>query len=216
LTNRDYELVNLRRSCGLLARENLVQGKVPTTPTAAAILGGIQTQEVLKLIHGLEVQPGVSIIFNGLTNDCYTTRLPVKADCLSHASLDEIIEVPDAQAMTTTPTDLLTIARQHLGPSARLFLGFDLATALRCRRCGTEADILKPLHKLTEREARCPICGEQRVPEVISEFRGDETLANRPLCSLGVPPLAILTAYDGAKALGLELTGDICSFLNFC
>lgn len=215
LTNRDYELINLRRSCGLLARENLLQGKVPTTPTAAAIVGGIQTQEVLKILHGMEVQPGVSYVFNGLTNDSYTTRLPVKEDCLSHDELDEIVELPEARADTATPADLLETARDRLERDARLFLGYDLVVALRCRRCGTDESLLKPLYSLAESEARCPTCGELKIPDVVSEFTGEESLAYQPLRSLGVPPLAILAAYDGERSLGLELTGDADRFFDF-
>ncbi|MCA9991660.1 MAG: ThiF family adenylyltransferase, partial [Anaerolineales bacterium] len=68
LTDLDYQLINLRYSCPLLARQNLLQGKVPTTPTSASIVAAFQTQEALKLIHGLEVQPGKALMINGLTN----------------------------------------------------------------------------------------------------------------------------------------------------
>ena len=33
MTERDYQLINLRYSCPLLKREDLAQGKVPTAPT---------------------------------------------------------------------------------------------------------------------------------------------------------------------------------------
>lgn len=215
LTNRDYELINLRRSCGLLARENLLQGKVPTTPTAAAIIGGIQTQEVLKLIHEMEVQAGVSFVFNGLTNDSYTTRLPIKEDCLSHAAFDEIIELPSARVDTCTLADLLVVARERLGDHARLSLGHNLVVSLRCRHCGTQEALLKPLYSLTEREASCAVCSQVRIPEIVSEFTSENMIADEPLRSLGVPPLAILVAYNGDRMLGLELTGDVDTFFNF-
>ena len=48
-------------------------------------------------------------MFNGLTNDSYVTRLPVKQDCLSHASLDEVVELPAARAETATPAELLDV-----------------------------------------------------------------------------------------------------------
>jgi molybdopterin/thiamine biosynthesis adenylyltransferase len=78
LTDFDYQLIGLRYSCPLLARQNLLKGKVPTTPTSASIVAAFQTQEALKLLHGLEVQPGKAMIINGLTNDIYTTEYPVK------------------------------------------------------------------------------------------------------------------------------------------
>jgi adenylyltransferase/sulfurtransferase len=199
----------------LLARENLVQGKVPTTPTAASIIAGVQTQEALKLIHGMEVQPGVSFVFNGLTNDNYATRLPVKVDCLSHAALDEIIEIPEARADRSTLADLLVAAQERLGGQARVSLGYDLVVNLRCRRCETEEAVLKPLHRLTEREARCVRCGDVRMPDVVSEFSDQESVVRGPLQTLGVPPLAILPAYTADRVIGLELTGDVDTCLVF-
>ena len=209
LTSRDYKLINLRRSCGLLARENLLRGKVPTTPTAAAIVGGVQTQEVLKLIHGMEVQAGVSFIFNGLTNDFYATRLPEKEGCLSHDRFDRIVELHGASRDTTTLNDLLAIAKEQIGEDARLYWGYDLAVSFHCRHCQAKETVLTPLYKLTEQAAICTVCGEPRLPEVMHEFAGQEKeIADQPLDSLGVPPLAILTAFDGDQMVGLELCGD--------
>jgi molybdopterin/thiamine biosynthesis adenylyltransferase len=216
LTSRDYELINMRLSCGLLARANLLQGKVPTTPTAAAIVGGVQAQEALKILHGLPVEPGVSLVFNGLTNDYYKTRLPVREDCLSHASLDEIVELPEATAESSTLAQLLAVARSKLGSQASLSLGFDLVISLYCRHCDTRSDVLRPLHLLTEAEAQCPICKEFRTPEVLNEFeRDDQPVAHLPLHQLGVPRLAILSAYLKERVIGLELSGDVAASLNF-
>ena len=58
MTENDYRLINLRYSCPLLKREDLLAGKVPTAPTIACMIGGLQVQEALKLIHGLPVEAG--------------------------------------------------------------------------------------------------------------------------------------------------------------
>jgi adenylyltransferase/sulfurtransferase len=208
LTDRDYQMINMRRSCGLLARQNLVLGKVPTTPTAAAIIGGVQTQETLKIINHLEVQAGSSFIFNGLTNDCYVTRLPEREDCLSHSSLDEIIELTSARAATTTVRQMVEETRKQFGPNARLSLGFDLLTGWRCRRCGENPPALKPLHRVFENDALCTKCGVERIPDVTSALTGQERFADQPLSTLGVPPLGILVTLVDNRSIGLELTGD--------
>ena len=51
MTENDYRLINLRYSCPLLRQEDLQAGRVPTAPTIASMIGGLQTQEALKLIH---------------------------------------------------------------------------------------------------------------------------------------------------------------------
>src|SRR5262249_3602554 len=49
----DWKMLEARRSCALLSRNEMEHGKVPTTPTTAAVVAGIQTQEAVKLLHGL-------------------------------------------------------------------------------------------------------------------------------------------------------------------
>jgi len=48
----DWDLLNKRRSCSLLARRAIAQRGTPTTPTTASIIGAIQVQEMIKLLHG--------------------------------------------------------------------------------------------------------------------------------------------------------------------
>ncbi len=76
MTSRDYELLNLRYSCPLLRRDEILAGKVPTAPTIASMMAALQVQEALKLIHGLPVAAGTAMVFNGVGNQFYTTRLP--------------------------------------------------------------------------------------------------------------------------------------------
>ena len=40
MTERDYQLLNLRYNCPLLRREEIVAGKVPTAPTIASMMAG--------------------------------------------------------------------------------------------------------------------------------------------------------------------------------
>src|SRR5207244_11360896 len=44
----DWKMLEARRSCALLTREEMEQGRVPTTPTTASVIAGIQCQEAVK------------------------------------------------------------------------------------------------------------------------------------------------------------------------
>ena len=44
----------MRRSCNLLSRDEMKQSKTPTTPTISSIIAGVQCQEAVKLLHGME------------------------------------------------------------------------------------------------------------------------------------------------------------------
>jgi adenylyltransferase/sulfurtransferase len=94
MTSRDYQLLNLRYSCPLLRREDILAGKVPTAPTIASMMAALEVQEALKLIHGLPVAAGSALVFNGVANQFYTTQLPRREECLSHETYPAPAAVP--------------------------------------------------------------------------------------------------------------------------
>ena len=215
LTDFDYQLIGLRYSCPLLARQNLLKGKVPTTPTSASIVAAFQTQEALKLLHGMEVQPGKAMIINGLTNDIYTTEYPVKQDCLSHNRLDPIIELPEVKTAVTTVGELLAIARQRLGPGTVLEFNGELVVSMRCPDCGQEEPIFKSMARLYENAADCPNCGGHRDMNLTHRITGTEDFLDRTLAEIDLPPLSIVRARNDSDRIYLEHTGDAETFLTF-
>jgi adenylyltransferase/sulfurtransferase len=215
LTDLDYQIINLRYSCPLLARENILQGKVPTTPTSASIVAAFQTQEALKLIHKMEVQPGKAVMINGLTNDIYTTEYPVKQFCMSHSMLDPIVELPQATAAGTTLGEVLTIAREQLGEGAVLELDSELVVGMVCPSCGLQSPVFQRMARLYEEAAVCPNCGSKREMQLTHRFSGEEAYLDRTLEQLDLPPLSILRARNGQEKVYYELTGDKETFLRF-
>ncbi|MFW5942185.1 MAG: ThiF family adenylyltransferase [Chloroflexota bacterium] len=215
LTDSDYQAINLRYSCPLLARQNLLQGKVPTTPTSASIVAAFQTQEALKLLHNMEVEPGKALMINGLTNDVYTTEYPTKEQCMSHASMEPIIELPQATAAGTTVGDLLQLARQQLGPEATLEFDGELVIAMHCPECGKVEPVFQRMARLYENASTCPNCGARRDMELTHRITGAEDFLDAPLSQLDVAPLSIIRARHGQERVFLELTGDRETMLNF-
>ena len=215
LTDLDYQIINLRYSCPLLARQNILQGKVPTTPTSASIVAAFQTQEALKLLHNMEVQPGKALMINGLTNDIYMTEYPVKAGCMSHSTLEPIVELPDVTAEGTTLAALLAIARERLGPEAVLEFDTELVVAMECGSCGQDEPIFQRMARLYEDAAICPNCGAKREMRLTHRITGEEEFLDRTLAQVDVPPLGIIRARNGRERVYFELTGDKATFLQF-
>jgi molybdopterin/thiamine biosynthesis adenylyltransferase/DNA-binding transcriptional regulator YhcF (GntR family) len=214
LTEQARQDLALRYSCPLLARENVLLGKVPTTPTIASIIGAMQSQEALKLIHGLPVEPGRVIHFNGMTNDMHTTAYLPREDCESHWIYGEIIELP-ARAEFTTLDEMLRIVRADMGPEAVIELDHELVTSLTCPTCGTREEVLRPLHQVSFESAHCPVCGTLRDAEMTHQVIGGEPYLQRTLASVGVPPLHILRARNAVEYRFFELTGDLSEALHF-
>jgi adenylyltransferase/sulfurtransferase len=214
LTEQALRDLSMRYSCPLLARQNILLGKVPTTPTIASIIGGMQSQEALKLINDMPVEPGKVTHFNGMVNEMHTTAYSAREDCESHWTYGEITELP-ARAERTTLADLLRIARADLGPEAMLELDQELVVSLECPNDHTVEEILRPLSEVTFEAAHCPTCGVLRQSLLTHLISGEEKFLHRTLASVGVPPLQVVRAHNGIQYRFYELTGDLEDTLHF-
>ncbi len=214
LTEQARRDLAIRYSCPLLARENVLLGKVPTTPTIASIIAGIQSQEALKLIHDKPVKPGSVMHFNGMTNEMHVTAYTPVEDCESHWTYGEITELP-LRADTTTLEDMLRIAHRELGQDAVIELDQELVLALSCPNCGTREEVLQPISSVGFNRAHCPTCGILRETELSHAINGSENFLTRTLASVGVPALHIVRAYNSQEYRFYELTGDLPDALHF-
>ena len=210
MNEMDFQLLNQRRSCALLSREELLTGKVPTTPTTSSVIAGIQTQEAVKLLHQREDLPtlaGKGFFFNGLTHDSYVVEYPRKEFCLSHETYEHITETP-LSAQTTTLRQALQLAKDALGPDAVLEFGREMVKSLNCGHCQTEETVFQQLGKVSHTRGLCPSCGQMRVPELTHSVAGGEPFLDLTLSRAGVPDFDIITARLGMETRHFELTGD--------
>jgi molybdopterin-synthase adenylyltransferase len=206
MTTRDYQLLNLRYSCPLLRRDQILEGKVPTAPTIASMMAALEVQEALKLIHGLPVVAGSAMVFNGVTNQFYTTQLPFRDDCLSHENYPAPTPLPLGNDLPLAA--LFALARSTVSGTLTLALDRDLVVAVDCPRCGWRAEVMRPRTKVAMSEAVCPHCKEPGRPEVVSAIEESSPLASRPLSALGVPPYDVVRV-DGEDHSGFFLlAGD--------
>ncbi len=214
LTEAARRELSMRYSCPLLARENVLLGKVPTTPSIASIIGAMQAQEALKIIHDLPTQPGKVIRYNGMTNEMYISAYQAREDCDSHWIYGDISEIP-AKTSQTTIAELLQIAQNDLGPNAVLELDQELILSLSCAKCHTTENVLKPISEVSFQGAHCAICGTLREISMVHLITGEETFLDRTLSSVGIPPLHVIRANNGMEYRFYELTGDLEETLHF-
>jgi hypothetical protein len=214
LTEEARRDLALRYSCPLLARQNILLGKVPTTPTIASIIGAMQSQEALKLIHDMEVESGKVIHYNGLNNQMHTTSYTFREDCESHWVYGEVTELP-LKARTATLNDLLQVVRVNLGPEAVIELDQEIVLALECAQCRSVEKVVQPMSRVSFEDAHCPNCGQMRDVQLTHLVTGKEDFLDRTLANLGVPPLHILRANNAEEYRFYELTGDLEETLHF-
>ena len=216
MSDTDWKLLQHRRSCNLLSRPEMEGGKTPTTPTVSSIIAGVQTQEAVKLLHGMDVISGRGWVFNGLGCEAYQVEYQRKETCYSHDPLDEIVAL-DARADTLTVADLLAEARRRLGPAAELELARDVLEKLACPKCGAAEEMFASLGRVSADKAWCPTCKDvRREVSTFYKIRGDEPFLGRTLAQIGVPAFDVVIARLAreGRSIGLELSWDATDVLG--
>ncbi len=168
----------MRRSCNLLTREEMETGKVPTTPTTASVIAGIQVQEAVKYLHGKPTLAGKGFIFNGLDHDSYTVEYVRKEECYSHESFSPVTVLKQGVHEVTLAM-LLAQARKMVGPDAVIEFNNDILRSLRCVKCDSEEELFMSLGKVAQKQGRCPKCGEMRDIQTLQSISGRESFLER-------------------------------------
>lgn len=210
----DWKMLEARRSCALLSRQDLGAGKVPTTPTTASVIAGIQCQEAIKLLHGLEIITGQGFVFDGTQHQSYLVSYTRNDDCLSHEANTPIVALP-WRVVETEVGHLLDRVRADLGPEAVIETNQDLLASLYCARCSEDEPLLASLGKVTEAQGRCPRCQELRTPKIYHTIDGKErSLLDRTLAEIGLPAWDILGGRSGLRQQFYEFQGDRAAVLG--
>lgn len=214
MSETDWKLLQRRRSCNLLSREEMEGGKTPTTPTISSIIAGVQCQEAVKFLHGLDGMAGKGWVFQGLTADSWSVEYQRKEECYSHDLLDEIVPL-DMSSRRASARELLRIAKERLGPGAQIEFARDMIEKLVCPKCSREEAVFASTSSIPPAKAFCPECERTRRDVVtFYKVRGTEPFVDQPLSAIGVPLFDIVIARSKKRAIGLELSGDAAEVLG--
>ncbi|MGN0880344.1 MAG: HesA/MoeB/ThiF family protein, partial [Oligosphaeraceae bacterium] len=162
MSETDWRLLNRRRSCNLLTRDEMEEGKVPTTPTISSVIAGVQCQEAVKLLHGMETLAGKGFVFNGVTADSYLVEYQRNEDCYSHDTAEQVLSQPAWRTREVTVRQALSLVREVMGEEAVLELGRDILSEMHCPGCGRDEELYLSLGKAGQSLAACPVCGARR------------------------------------------------------
>ena len=203
----DWDLLNKRRSCSLLARRAIAHRGTPTTPTTASIIAALQVQEVVKLLHGRGTLLGSGFVFDGARHDCYTVSYPINPECGWHEAASPVEEMRDVDS--DTPLRVLwKKAEQSLGGVDALEMSRELVARMECPRCEQSEDIFQPAEKIAPDRLPCPGCGAERAPGFFHSLDAQSPLLEKTPREIGLPRWDIVWARRGAQSIGLELGGD--------
>lgn len=214
LSEEDWKILERRRACSLLPRDGAEEPRVPTTPTTAAIVAGVQCAEAVKILHGLPGLSGEGFQFDGRAYDSYRVRYRRDPDCYGHETLARVENLP-LKASETDVERIVDEARRLLGAAAEVESCRELLAGLRCARCALDMPRPGALGALTAEEARCVRCGEPAAPVLYHDLSARRAaIGGETLGALGIPPWDILRARCGDETIGLELGGDRAAILG--
>lgn len=238
----DDQYRTIERRCNEIASRMEKEGKVPTTPTIASVVAGVQVQEALKLLD-MDSWKDRSLLsrkfsFNGTVGDALIVNLVRRDDCTAHFTVDYelVFEAKELSAKNTTVTELLDFSEDLMKAPVTIELNFDLAVEMPCE-CEPNRPILQPVQKLFREDLYCPVCGRRgsrRSALVLQNRLYRELtfkypiLGSAKLKDIGVPELDIMRMYaaEGTKPRRsrgkqprvpgfIELTGDLRPGLGF-
>ena len=116
LSREEFNNIMLRTGCADVVRMQGNAGRVATTPISASIIGAMQVQEAMKIIHLSEDEPvpfktlqGKMLRYEGLTNSVNTYKYASwKSTCPAHERWDNIIKV-DSLSAEKSVSEVLSI-----------------------------------------------------------------------------------------------------------
>ena len=109
LSREEFNNLMLRTGCADVVRTQTSAGRVATTPISASIIGAVQVQEAMKVIHTEEGQPvpfktlsGKMWRFEGMTNAANVYKYSSwKNNCPAHERWDNVVRGENLSANMT-------------------------------------------------------------------------------------------------------------------
>jgi len=127
LSREEFNIIMLRTGCADVVRSQTSQGRVATTPISASIVGAVQAQEAMKIIHQnaydsdklpFKTLQGKMWRYEGLTNSTSSYRYSSwKKNCPAHDEWSPVTQIADMSADMTVG-EALAILRNKLGANA--------------------------------------------------------------------------------------------------
>jgi adenylyltransferase/sulfurtransferase len=207
MSQNDWDLLNKRRSCSLLARRANQHRGTPTTPTTASVIAGVQCQEVVKLLHGMEALTGRGFVFEGARHNSYTVAYSQDPECPWHTEPPPVHSVSELSSDKRLG-DLWDWAAGNLGGLDGLDLAREMVDHLRCGTCGFSDRVLAPVDSIAPEDGICRACGAEMFPEFYHTIAAGSDLLHKTFREIGLPEWDIIWARKGLDVVGIELSGD--------
>ena len=203
-----------RFSCAHAIRINEAAGRVPTTPVAASVIGAVQVQEAMKLIHREQLENGELTSLCGrmfcFEGQHLTTRIvefkAYDADCPVHEQWMPIVQ-SDLHNDLTVKETLCALQTLLKTAHVRISLTADCFVDKLVRKAdNTEIEVMLPKHLVKGEGLKMK--GESIADYYVNEYYElDEQFPYQDLtlAQLGIPAQDILLVHTDKEDYYIEL-----------
>ncbi len=220
LSEFDWANIKHKLGCADIARRNSSQGRIPTTPISASIIGAMQAQEALKMIHRNDnkIIKGKTFYYEGMNNETFMFDTGQPSDeAMSSYLYDPIIEASDLSANATIK-ETLDWAKQHFETdNPIILLDNRLVLEIIPSKKNQRIPIMVAYPHLSD-AIMSPYLTEPDEEIIIGKdtARIDSTFRKQDITlkEIGIPYLHIIRIFANDEIHFVELTGDE-NFLTF-
>jgi adenylyltransferase/sulfurtransferase len=205
LTAADRAELQKRISC-LKSVDPEIKQHVPTAPTIASIIGGLQVQIGIRSLHDLSIPAGQRLGLYGLSDVFFQIQLEKSMDCGMHAYVDPLPDSIESLNLSADIrlNDLLARLRLSRGASAISWqFDRDLTVGLVCTSCAKTIEFAGT-QAMYEGASQCE-CGGMYKQTLANEFTGEEPWGSKTFSELGFPQQHIYAAITPSGTSYFEL-----------
>jgi adenylyltransferase/sulfurtransferase len=210
LSEADYKIMSHRRSCALLAPEEMLSGKTPTNSTTAGIVAGVQVQEAIKFLVGREdllALVGKCWVYTGDSMTTYVTNYQEDEFCNAHDLYGDLVELDGA----TTLKSLVEASKDLLSDSpTAVDFEEDLIHLLPCSACESpdSSEKYRLRSSLSIGEGRCEGCGKELAGVIRNSFPIDDPIIDLQLKAFGFANQDVVTIRSKETRVHFVLGGN--------
>lgn len=222
LTDTDWANIRKKLGCADVAQRNSSAGRVPTTPISSSIIGAMQVQEALKVIHKYDDKSmlGQQFSYDGMNNWILNfDSPPLKEDCESHYAIEpgELIRMKTLSNQNTVEEALSLLKEELKAEEVSISLNYKIILEVSSMDTDKSHNVLIPephFSEVAQMKYQENIGEVLGITKYIDHIGSDFPQKEVTLASCGVPPLHILTVETERDIYFVELTKDE-PFLTF-
>lgn len=224
LSREEFNVIMLRTGCADVVRTQASHGRIATTPVSASIVGAVQAQEAMKILHldyfkdnniTYSTLQGKMWHYEGMTNSMRIFKSsPWKNNCVAHEEWKNIISAPEMFADMTVREALQKI-KDLIGTDAIEInlMNNKFIESITSDKPEKEFRLMIPESKLDDVISSDPTLKKlSRLTLFHKKFfeniDADFPFQNMKLSEIGIPHFDVLKISSDKGEFFVELTGD--------